>query len=80
MNQHNNSRNLIHVIIQLVISDLGWLILFLCNLQNSNLQIFLKKTPHVNPSTEYQQKKEKERKKKSKHFCKHLLGVLVEFP
>ena len=52
----------------------------LCNLQNTNSQILLKKTPPGNPMTDYYQKKnEKERKKKSKHFCKHLLGILVGF-
>ena len=55
--------------IQLVISDLGWLILFLCNLQNTNLHIFLTKTPHVNPITEYQQKNEKGRKKNQNIFA-----------
>ena len=51
----------------------------LCNLQNTNSQILLTKTPPGNPITDYYQKKEKERKKNSKHFCTHLLGVLVGF-
>ena len=51
----------------------------LCNLQNTNLQILLTKTPPGNPITDYYQKKEKERKKNSKHFYKHLLGILDGF-
>ena len=51
----------------------------LCNLQNTNSQTLLPKTPPANPITDYYQKKEKEGKKKLKHFCKHLLGTLVGF-
>ena len=41
----------------------------LCNLQNTNSQILLTKTPPGNPVTDYyQKKKEKERKKKIKTF------------
>ena len=56
--------------------------IILHNLQNTNLMISPTKTPPGNPITDYQQrKKEKEkRKKNSKHFCKHLLGILVGFP
>ena len=50
------------------------------NLQNTNSQILLTKTPPGNPVTDYyQKKKKKKKKKKSKHFCKHLLGILVGF-
>ena len=54
------------------------------NLQNTNLMISPTKIPPGNSIIDYQQKeKEKEkakRRKKSKHFCKPLLGILVEFP
>ena len=54
--------------------------IMLCNLQNTNSQILLTKTPPGNPVTDYYQKKKKKKeKKKSKHFCKHLLGILVGF-
>ena len=36
------------------------------NLQNTNSQILLTKTPPGNPITDYYQKKEKERKRKKK--------------
>ena len=38
----------------------------LCNLWNTNLQIFATETPHGNPITDYQQ--QQQQKKKSKHF------------
>ena len=40
----------------------------LCNLQNTNSQILLKKTPPGNPITDYYQKKRKRKKKKFKTF------------
>ena len=56
-------------------------IVVLHNLQNTNSMILPTKTPPGNPITDYQQKKKKKKKKKnSKHFCKHLLEILVVFP
>ena len=40
--------------------------IILCNLKNTNLQIFPTKTPHVNRITDYQQKKYKKKGKKFK--------------
>ena len=51
----------------------------LCNLQNTNSQILLTKAAPGNPITDYYQKKEKERNNNSKHFYKHLLGILLGF-
>ena len=51
------------------------------NLQNTNLMISPTKTAPGNSINDYQQKeKEKAKRKKSKHFCKPLLGIFVEFP
>ena len=55
---------------------LAYIILY--NLQNTNSQILPTNTPLGNPVTDYQQKKNKN-KKNSKHICKHLLGILVGF-
>ena len=66
-----------------VISHLWFRVAFviLCNLQNTNSQIFSTKTPPGKPITDYQQqKKKKKENKNSKHFSKHLLGILVGFP
>ena len=53
------------------------------NIRVTNFMISPTKTPPDNPIIDYQPKKkrkEKKRNKKSKHFCKHLLGILVGFP
>ena len=63
---------------QLVISDLGWLNINLCNLQNTNSQIFPTKTPHGNPITDYQQKK-KERKKFQNFFASIYQEFQLDF-
>ena len=47
----------------------------LCNLQNTNLQILSTKTLPANPVIDY---KKEGIKKGSKHFCKHLPGILGE--
>ena len=78
-NQHNNSRKLIQIIMQLVISDLGWFILFwvICRTQirrfflqrhlMATLSVFIKNNTNTN-------------KKKAKQICKHLLGISYVFP
>ena len=43
--------------------------IMLCNLQNTNSQILLTKTPPGNPITDYYQKKEKEKKKNQNIFA-----------
>ena len=55
--------------------------IILHNLQNINLMISPTKTAPGNSINDYEQKeKEKAKRKKSKHFCKPLLGIFVEFP
>ena len=55
--------------------------IILHNLPNTDLMISPTKTAPGNSIIDYQQKeKEKVKRKKSKHFCKPLLGILVEFP
>ena len=63
----------------LIIRDLGWLILccVICRtrIRRSCLQRHLLATLQLIIT----KKNEKEREKNSKHFCKHLLGILVGF-
>ena len=56
--------------------------IILHNLQNTDLMISPTKTAPGNSIIDYQQKEKEKAKsyKKSKHFCKSLLGILVEFP
>ena len=56
--------------------------MILYDLQNTNLQILPTKTPPGNSLTDLTKKKKKKERKKqvSKQFCKHLLGILGEFP
>ena len=44
----------------------------LCNLQNTNLQTLLTKTPPANPITDYYQKKRKREKEKFKTFLQEF--------
>ena len=66
----------------IVISDIGWLILFcvICRRQirRSCLQRRLLATLLL--IINIKKKKEKKKKKIQKTFCKHLLGILVGFP
>ena len=54
--------------------------MILYDFQNTNLQILPTKTPAGNSLTDLTKKKKERKKEVSKQFCKHLLGILVEFP
>ena len=81
LNQHKNSKKLIQITMQLVISDLGWLILFCVICRTQIHRSFLQRHLMATLSLINKKKEERKRKKKnSKHFSKHLLGILVGFP
>ena len=68
------------IIMSLIIIDLGWVILFyvICRTQ---IILCLQRHLLVTFSQINNRRKKKERKNKdSKHFRKHLLGILDEFP
>ena len=80
LNQHSNWRKLTQIIMQLVISDLGWLILFCITCRTQIRRSFLQWHLLAILSLIINNKKRKKKEKKIKTFCKHLVRILVGFP
>ena len=63
----------------IVLSDLGWLVLFCVIWRTQICRSFLQRHLMLTVSLIINKKNKKRKEKNLKHFCKHLLGILVGF-
>ena len=76
LNQHNKSKKLILIIVYLIISDLGWLILFCVTCRAQILWSCLERHLQATLSMIINKKKEKKEKRKRKTFQNIFASIL----